>query len=76
MFTIIMLIRTQYCLKDKQNLRRTCTCRKISGALFLNGAQFALRTVLSNVNRGAGRVSRKFYVLELLFRVCGSEEMR
>jgi len=70
-----MLFRTQFCLQGKQNLRRTCTCRKNLRALFLNGPQFALRTVVSNMNDEDGWVSRKFYALELRFRACGSEEM-
>jgi hypothetical protein len=76
MITIVMLFRTQYSLQDKQNLRHTCTCRKNLRALCSIGAQFALRRVLSNMNSDAWWVSRKFYALEFLFCVCGSEEMR
>lgn len=34
LITIVVLFRTQYCLQDKQNLRRACTCRKNLRPLF------------------------------------------
>lgn len=58
LITIAVLFRPQYCLQDTQNLRRTCTCRKNLRALFLNGAQFAVRTVVSNLNNEDGWVSK------------------